>query len=452
MKRLKELQAKRETLAAEIRTLTEDQTTDNWQDNYDKVNADYAAVMVDLTAAQTEYEAELAQKTAITDRLAQLDTDDKAGTLKNLGRDNGRIDDHADATVLDRYPSDKQLSMGLQAWLAMASSKTADAVTDAHRQAAQACGINLASAETEIRISNSAGLLKIRNAMESAEGAAGGFTIAESFINRLEVAMLSFGSVLGVAEIIRTSLGNAMRWPMGDDTSNTGEQVGESVSVDGSVEPTFTQLILNAYKFSSKMVKVPFELIRDSEIDLASLISGMLGERLGRIQSTKFTTGSGASTPTGIVTASILGKTTAAAAAIAPDEMIDLEHSVDPARRVLGSSWMFHDNVLKAIRKLKDGEGNYLWQRGFAGTAPDTILGYTFTVNQDMASTIEASAKTILFGPMSMYKVRQVGSIRLRRLDERYAEYDQTAFIAFVEADGNILNAGDDPIRHMIQV
>jgi HK97 family phage major capsid protein len=74
-----------------------------------------------------------------------------------------------------------------------------------------------------------------------------------------------------------------------------------------------------------------------------------------------------------------------------------------------------------------------------------------YTINQDMQATIATGTTTIVFGQMSQYKVRQVNSIRLYRLVERYRENDQDAFLAFIEADGNLLDAGDHPVKCMVQ-
>jgi len=112
---------------------------------------------------------------------------------------------------------------------------------------------------------------------------------------------------------------------------------------------------------------------------------------------------------------------------------------------------MLHDSVLLHLRMLKDGEGRYLWQTDMRSGAPDSLYGYPMTINQDMASSVAASAKTLLFGQLNRYKIRQVGSMRFRRLDERYADYDQVGFIAFLRQDGGLLDAGTHPVKHLLQ-
>ena len=259
--------------------------------------------------------------------------------------------------------------------------------------------------------------------------------------------MLAFGGVRQVAETIRTASGERMSWPTADDTSNTGAQLGESTSIGSSVDPSFGKVYWDAYKFSSKPVLVPYELIEDSAFDLPGLLGGMLGERLGRITNTKFTTGTGAATPKGIVTAAT-SFSAASATSIAWDDVLGLEHSIDPAYRS-GASFMMHDSILLACRKLKDGNGQYLWQSNINVGVPDSFSGKPLTINQDMDSTVASGKKTILYGQLSKYKIRSVGQMRMYRLEERYRDTDQDGFVAFIREDGNLLTAGTAPIKYL---
>lgn len=284
--------------------------------------------------------------------------------------------------------------------------------------------------------------------LTTGSGPGGGYLIPpETMLRQLEVNMLAFGGVRQVAETIRTSTGERMSWITGDDTTNTGVQLGESASIGSSVDPTFAKVYWDAYKFSSKPILVPFELIRDSMFDLPGQIGGYFGERLGRITNTKFTTGTGAATPKGIVTAAT-SFAAASATAIIFDDILGLEHAVDPSYRI-GASFMLHDSILLYIRKLKDGNGNYLWQSNVQVGRPDTLHGYGMTINQDMDSTVASGKKTILFGQLFKYKIRTVGAMRMYRLEERYRDTDQDGFIAFISEDGNLLTAGTAPVKYL---
>jgi len=277
-----------------------------------------------------------------------------------------------------------------------------------------------------------------QRALSALVGAAGAFTIPEGFVNMLEQQMLYFGPMLQAASIMRTDSGNPLPWPHVNDTSNTGEIVGESASIGSSVDPSFGQTVFSAYKFSSKLVLVPVELTEDANFDIPSLLGELLGERLGRIINTRCTTGTGAAQPTGVVTTATAGVTTGASGAIIVDELYDLQHALDVAYRSRpGVAWMSHDLIVKALRKLQDNEWRKYWEPSLLTSVPDRLLGSPFFTNNDMASALATTNITLLYGDFGNYKIRQVRQIRLRRLVERYADTDQEGFVAFMRLDGN---------------
>ena len=148
------------------------------------------------------------------------------------------------------------------------------------------------------------------------------------------------------------------------------------------------------------------------------------------------------------VTASSVGKTgaTGQTATVIYDDIVDLVYSVDKAYRQ-NAKFMMNDSTVKAIRKLKDGNGLPLWQPTLQAGEPDSLIGYPVVINNDVAA-MAASAKSILFGDFKKYKVRRVKDVTLLRLVERYAEAHQVGFLAFARFDGDLLDAGTDPIKH----
>lgn len=445
----KELREKRAELAKQIRQLADkvnaesrDFTAEE-KPQWEKVNGDYNTMTRQIELAERAEAVEAEQRVAPTDK-------------RDIGRDDfdgKQTGDKSGVTEEDR-------ALALQAWHRVGADME---LTDRHVEACKKTGLNPAARSVTLSLMPTHSLRSIKQAfrdshpsqaqkraLSAVDAATGGSTVSPgTLVNSLEIAMLQFGGVLQVAEEIRTASGERMQWPTANDTSNSGVQLGESAAVS-TQDPSFGAVFWDAYKFSSKEIKVPTELLEDSAFDMASVIGAMLGERLGRILNTKFTTGTGAATPKGIVTASTLGKTTSSGTAIAADELFDLYHSVDPAYRN-GAGWMMHDNILLAIRKLKDGSGQYLWQSGLQDSSPDRLLGAPITINQDMQSSVATTTKTILFGQLSKYKVRMVNSMRLYRLVERHRENDQDAFLAFLRADGNLLDAGVAPVKHMLQ-
>jgi len=185
----------------------------------------------------------------------------------------------------------------------------------------------------------------------------------------------------------------------------------------------------------------------DSIFSMEQLLGSLLGERLGRIANLQLTTGSGSSAPNGVVTASSLGKTAAATSAVTFDEIFDLEHSVDPAYRMSPKTrYMFNDSTLLAVRKLKDGDGNYLWQQGnvIAG-APSTFNGRAYSINQAMDS-LAAAKKVITFGDFSKYYVRKVGAPVIGVMKERF--WPDMGIAGLIRFDGEL---GDTAaVKHLI--
>jgi len=280
---------------------------------------------------------------------------------------------------------------------------------------------------------------------------AGGFTVPTELASFIEKSMIASGPMYGdqYFTTINTTAGNAFNIPTVDDTTVAAEAhtEGTQPTDDGGKDATFAQKTLNAFAFNSEWVRWSAELNMDSVLNMESLLGELLGERLGRIANSKLTTGSGSSDVEGIVTNSAAGVTAAATGAITADEVIDLIHSVDPAYRASpNSAIMMNDSTLAAVRKLKDGNGNYLWQMGnYQAGVPQTLLGYNVVVNQDMDS-LAAAKKVMLFGDMSKFYVRKVGAPSLYVARERFAP--DFGILGYIRFDGVLTNTA--AIKHLI--
>ena len=300
---------------------------------------------------------------------------------------------------------------------------------------------------------------EVRNVLRGAEvraqtagtTTAGGYTVPTELASFIEKAMIATGPMYdsSLFTVINTTGGNTFNIPTVDDTSLSAvaHTEGGTVTDDGGADVTFGQKTLGAYAFNTEWVRWSTELANDSILNVESLLGELLGERLGRIANSKLTTGSGSSDVEGIVTNSAAGKTAAAVAAVTADEIIDLLHSVDPAYRSSPSTAiMMNDSTLAAVRKLKDGQGNYLWAMGnYQAGVPQNILGYNVVVNQAMDS-LAAAKKVMLFGDMSKFYVRKVGGPSLFVARERFApDYGILGYIRF---DGVLTNTA--AIKHLI--
>jgi HK97 family phage major capsid protein len=294
------------------------------------------------------------------------------------------------------------------------------------------------------------------NPLTTQQLAGGGALIPEGFSASFETALLAYGYMLQTSDVMTTPGANPLPWPTANDTGNKGRRLNQNAAVNNTganiAYPAFGAVMFYGYKYTSDEILVPFELIRDNAVGLVEWLGEALGIRIGRAENDDWTNGTGAAQPKGIVVCATSGKTAASATAIKWDEVIDLEHSVDPAYRSNpGVGYMCHDGIIQSLRKLKDGEGRYLWQQSANSGEPDRLNNRPLTRNQSMQASVATGTKTLLFGDLSKYKIRRVGSLRMYRLVERYRDNDQDAFLGFEEADGNLIDAGTHPVKYLSQ-
>jgi HK97 family phage major capsid protein len=297
-------------------------------------------------------------------------------------------------------------------------------------------------------------------AYPGAAGTAGGFFVPVGFTNAIEQAMKWYGGMLESSTILPTDSGQVLPFPTSDDTAQVGELVGENQQV-ANQDVAVNQILFGAYKFSTKLVKVSMELLQDSAFNIDTFLQERFAERLGRVLNTYLTTGTGTNQPKGLVVAATAGiNATGDDNQTTPDkltqvgyiDLVNLEHSVDRAYRK-GAAFMFNDSTLAFLKTLKDKYGRPLWVPGMTSNAPDTINGYPYFVNNDMATLAVTSPvtarKTVLFGQLKKYHIRKVKELVVMRLTERFADYGQVAFIGFARYDGNLIDAGTHPVKYL---
>jgi HK97 family phage major capsid protein len=293
-----------------------------------------------------------------------------------------------------------------------------------------------------------AGLRQYFAALQTVSGGGGGYTIAPQWRNEIVEAMKAYGGMRQAATVITTDSGADLPFVTNDDTGNVGELLSESGTASEQ-DTSFGQRVLKAYMYDSKVVRVSFQLLQDSAFDLPGYLTSLFATRLGRITNTHYTTGTGGNMPNGIIQDATSGVTAAGQTAVTYDELIDLVHSVDPSyRNMPGVGFMFNDTTLRSLRKLKDGEGRYLWSSGTQLGAPDRIAEYPYIINQDLA-TMATTTKSILFGGLGSYYIRDTSDMMVLRLEELYALQAQVAFVAFMRTDGALIDAGTHPVKYI---
>ena len=285
----------------------------------------------------------------------------------------------------------------------------------------------------------------IRNAMSTTTTTEGGYTVPTEVASMVIDKLKAYGGMRDVASIISTNSGVTMNWPTSDGTSDVGAIVGQNTAVS-SADIVFGQIALGVFYYTSNKIALPLELISDSAIDVVGYVTDRLATRIARIQNTHFTVGAGTTQPDGIVPKASTGKTGTSGQTLTViyDDIIDLMHSVNRAYRKNGR-FMLNDLSLAVVRKLKDTTGRPIWAAGDnesidQGT-PSTICGMPYTINDDMA-VMAANAKSIAFGDLSKYTIRDVtGTTLLRRFDDSaFALSNQVGFAAWTRSGGNLLD------------
>lgn len=280
----------------------------------------------------------------------------------------------------------------------------------------------------------------IREARAQSKGtdSEGGYLVPDDFVNMLVKHRNAYGGIEGFATKFNTGTGADIPIPVNDDTSNEGAIIAENAA-DSEQDLVFSEIKMLAYKYTSRIIRVSFELLQDNAFNLEAYLAEVMGERLGRAQASDFAAGTNSGQPQGL-NAATSGKTAAGTTAVTYDELLDLKHSVDPVYRVNGR-WFMNDATLLAVKKLQDSDGRKLWQPDVAASLPATLDGSPYTIDQGMPA-MATGLKPIVFGDGSGYAVRRVNGMRMKRLVELYAANDQVGFVALERCDGRLIHTG----------
>ena len=276
----------------------------------------------------------------------------------------------------------------------------------------------------------------IRNALQVGTDTEGGYLVPDEFERTLIEALEEENIFRKLANVITTSTGDR-KIPV-VASKGTASWVDEEGAIPDS-DDSFGQVSIGAYKLGT-LIKVSEELLNDSVFNLEAYISKEFGRRIGNKEEEAFFTGDASGKPTGILAATggaQLGVTTAGATAITFDEILDLFYSLKAPYRNK-SVFVMNDATVKAIRKLKDGQGQYLWQPSLQAGTPDTILNRPIYTSAYVPA-IASAAKTIVFGDLSYYWVADRQGRVFKRLNELYAVTGQVGFVATQRVDGKLI-------------
>jgi len=276
----------------------------------------------------------------------------------------------------------------------------------------------------------------INNVLSTSPDTDGGYLVPLEFERQIVMGLQEANVVRSIAKTITTSAERKI--PIAA-THSTAKWTAENAAIIES-NPTFAQKEIDAYKLTD-LIKVSVELLQDSMFDLESYIAAEFARAFGVAEEEAFCVGTGTGQPTGLFTASggDVGVTAKSATAVGVDDLIDLIYALkSPYRR--NAKFLMRDITVSALRKLKDNNGQYLWQPSVQAGEPDKLLGYPIYTSP-YAPVVAAGALPIAFGDFSNYWIADRMGRTVQRLNELYAGNGQVGFISTQRVDGKVILA-----------
>ena len=276
---------------------------------------------------------------------------------------------------------------------------------------------------------------EIQNALSIGTDSEGGYLVPDEYEKKLVEALEDEVFFRSLATVIKTS--------SGDRKIPIVTSKGEAAWIDeGGQFPesddSFGQTSIGAHKLAT-MIKVSDELLNDSVFNIEQYISKEFGRRIGTKEEEAFFIGDGTGKPIGIFNKTGGAETgvTAASTGITFDDVMDLYYSLRAPYRNK-ATWILNDSTVKAIRKLKDGNGNYIWQPSVREGEPDRILNRPYRTSIYVPE-LAAGNRVMAFGDYSYYWIADRQGRSFKRLNELFATTGQVGFLTSERVDGKLI-------------
>lgn len=275
----------------------------------------------------------------------------------------------------------------------------------------------------------------------------GGYAVNETFGNRIIESLKAYNGFLEVGGVFNTDTGATYSMPTVDETAKTGERLGENASANKN-NFAMGQFTMGAHKYGSGIMELSEELVQDNGYNLEGKLSEWAATRLGRITNSDMTIGHAGATHIGPVNTGLVQSATASGVTIAAntftyDKLVDLRTSVDSAYRSTQVSKFCMSSATEALLiKMKDANNNPIWKQDIIGSAPGTLLGYEYFINDFMPEASGSANICMLFGDFSKYAIRFAKGITMKRSTEYAWERGAIAYFAMMRIDAKIEDAG----------
>ena len=278
--------------------------------------------------------------------------------------------------------------------------------------------------------------VEVRNALSEGVDSEGGYLVPDEFERTLVSALEDQNVMRSLAKVIQTTSGDR-KIPV-VSTHGTATWLDEGKPYSESDE-AFSQVSLSAFKLGT-FLKISEELLNDAAFNVEQYLASEFARRIGAAEEEAFLVGDGQGKPTGIFNTTggaETGVTTAKPTDISADELIDLHYSLRAPYRAR-AVWLMNDATVKTVRKLKDGNGQYLWQPALTAGTPDMILGRPVHTSV-FVPELKAGARSVAFGDLGFYWIADRQGRSFKRLNELFATTGQIGFLASQRLDGKLI-------------
>lgn len=268
----------------------------------------------------------------------------------------------------------------------------------------------------------------------------GGYLVApQQFVTTLLQRVDDAVPLRGLATVMTITEGESLGVPVLDTDLNDADWTAEVLTGSQDDALRIGKRELRPHPLA-KRVKVSRTLLRRAAIDPEGLVQARMAYKFGVTQEKAFMTGDGNQKPLGLFAASAQGISTGrdvqtgSATDMTGDGLIDAKYTLKAAYQ-RKASWLFHRDAVRKIRKLKDGQQQYVWNAGLAGDRPDTILDLPYVVSEWVPNTFTSGLYVGMLADFSFYWIVDALNMQVQRLNELYAETNQVGFIGRMETD-----------------
>lgn len=271
---------------------------------------------------------------------------------------------------------------------------------------------------------------------------AGGFLVApQQFVSELIAAVDNAVFIRGLARTFTLTSAESLGAPVLDTDIDDADWTSELATGSADSALDFAKRELRPHPLA-KLIKVSNKLIRASSVGVEELVRERLAYKFGVTEEKGFMTGHGSGQPLGIFTASAQGISTGrdvstgnTTTSIQTDGLLEAKYTLKVQYRGR-ARWIFHRDALKQVAKLKDGDGQYIWQQGITAGTPDRLLNLPYLESEYAPNTFTTGLYAGILGDFQHYWIADALDLQVQRLSELYAATNQTGFIGRLEVDG----------------